>query len=323
MEHIQQTEKPVSLRAILFSPMTRVLLMIIVLFIISGILEPNYFSTEHLMAVLVLACFLGIIGVGQTLVILTGGADLSVAYTVTLSACVFAQTTKLTGNGLIGFAAALSTGLLIGLFKGVGVARLEITPMVMTLATNSILMSITYLYTQGVLKGSSTDFVTTIAKGNFMGFRYCVMVWMVIGALTIFLLRKTAFGRKIFAIGSSLRVSRLSGVNTRFTLIGVYVIASLMMTIAGIMLIGYLGYPNYTMGNGYQLISIAAVVIGGTSIMGGHGSYLGTMGGVVIIYLIQSILIILDIAEAGREIVNGVIILLVLFAYGRSKKAGA
>ena len=86
---------------------------------------------------------------------------------------------------------------------------------------------------------------------------------------------------------------------------------------------GHLGYPNYTMGDSYQLISIAAVVIGGTSILGGHGGYLGTMGGVVIIYLIQSILIILNIAEAGREIVNGAIILIILLAYGRGKKQSA
>ncbi|MDR1932952.1 MAG: ABC transporter permease [Spirochaetales bacterium] len=320
MKTLRLPEKYITLRTLWSSTLLRVLLMITVLFIASGILEPNYFDTAHLMTVLVLACFLGIICIGQTLIILTGGADLSVAYTVTLSACVFGQTAKLTGSSLMGLLAALCVGILIGLFKGIGVARLEITPMVMTLATNSILMSTTYLYTQGVLKGSSHDWLTTIAKGSVWGIRYCVLVWVVLGALTIFLLRKTTFGRKIYAIGSSLRVSRLSGVNTRLTLIIVYVIASVMMTVAGILLIGYLGYPNYTMGNGYQLISIAAVVIGGTSILGGHGSYLGTMGGVIIIYLIQSILIILNIAEAGREIVNGVIILLVLFVYGRSEK---
>jgi ribose transport system permease protein len=307
-------------KKILSSTMTRVLLMIAVLYAISGILEINYFRPGHFMSILVLACFLGIICVGQTMIILTGGADLSVAYTVTLSAAVFAQTTKLTGSGLLGFAAAMGAGILMGLFKGLGVACLEITPMVMTLATNSILMSTTFLYTQGVLKGTSPDLVTTLAQGSVLGFRYCVLLWILIGVFTILLLRKPVFGRKIYAIGSALRVSRLSGIDTRLTLIGVYIIASVMMTMAGIMLIGYLGYPNYTMGDNYQLISIAAVVIGGTSILGGHGSYLGTMGGVVIIYLIQSILIILDIAEAGREIINGVIILLVLFVYGRSGK---
>ena len=195
--------------------------------------------------------------------------------------------------------------------------------MVMTLATNSILMSATFLYTQGVLKGESTAVVTALAKDSFLGIRYCVLLWVALGIATIFLLKKTTFGRKIFAVGCSPRVTDLSGINTQVVLVGVYVIASVMMAVAGILLIGHLGYPNYTMGDSYQLISIAAVVIGGTSILGGHGGYLGTMGGVVIIYLIQSILIILNIAEAGREIVNGAIILIILLAYGRGKKQSA
>lgn len=316
--------KKENITARLFSfTMFRVFLMMFALFVVSGILEPNYFSPRHVMSILVLACFLGVICIGQTLVILTAGADLSVAYTITFTACVFAETTKVTGNGLLGFAAAVGVGVLIGIVKGAGVAYLQIPAMVMTLAVNSILMSSTFLYTQGSMKGSSTKFLTSIAKDSVLGIRYCVLVWVAAGILTILLLGKTAFGRRIYAVGSNLRVSKLSGVNTGWTLIAVYVIATLMMTLAGMMLVGHLGYPNYTMGNSYQLVSIAAVVIGGTSIMGGHGSYLGTMGGVVIIYLVQSILTILDIAEAGREIVNGLIILLVLFVYGRSKKANA
>lgn len=301
----------------------RIAAMILALYLISGILEPNYLQPSHIMSVLVLCSFLGIICIGQTLVILTGGADLSIAYSVTFTACVFAQTTKATGNGILGFLAAIAAGILIGLFKGIGVAYLRITPMVMTLAVNSILMSYTFLYTQGVLKGESTALVTALAKDSFLGIRYCVLVWGILGLLTVFLLRKTAFGRKIFAVGCSQRVSDISAINTRMVLTGVYVFASVMMAVAGILLIGYLGYPNYTMADDYQLISIAAVVIGGTSILGGHGGYWGTMGGVVIIYLIQSLLIILNMAEAGREIVNGAIILVILLAYGRGKKQSA
>ncbi len=301
----------------------RICMMILALYTVSGILQPNYFAASHIMSVLVLACFLGIICIGQTLVILTGGADLSVAYSVTFTACIFAQITKETGNGIIGFAAALTAAIIVGLFKGIGVAVLGITPMVMTLATNSILMSCTFIYTQGVLKGESTAFVTTLAKSSVFGLRYCVLVWALLGLATMFLLRKTTFGRRIYAIGCNPRVSALSGINNTSTLIGVYIIATVMMAIAGILLIGYLGYPNYTMGDGYQLISIAAVVIGGTSILGGHGGYLGTMGGVVIIYFIQSLLIILNMAEAGKEIVNGAIILIILLAYGRGKKTTA
>ena len=323
MSMARKIRKAVDLRAVLSSTGFRVFVMIVVLYVVSGILEPNYFSGEHLMTILVISCFLGIICVGQTMIILTGGADLSVAFTVTFSACVFAETFTSTGNGLISFLATIGAALIIGLLKGLGVAILGITAMVMTLATNSILMSTTFIYTKGVLKGTSPSFLTTLAKGSIFGIRYVVLVWIVVGIIVTFLLKKTIFGRKIYAIGSSLRVSRLSAIDTKFTLVCVYIIATLMMSFAGVLLIGYIGFPNLTMGDGYQLISIAAVVIGGTSIMGGHGSYLGTMGGVIIIYLIQTILTILHIADAGKQIVNGLIILLVLFAYGRGKKITA
>jgi ribose transport system permease protein len=298
----------------------RIILMMLVLYIISGIMTPAYFKFSHIMKILVLGCFLGIISIGQTFVIISGGADLSVAYTVTFSACVFAQTIKLTGSGLTGLIAVIAVSLAIGLFKGFGVAVLKIPSMVMTLAMNAILMSVTYLYTGGVLKGESTDFITALAKDSIFGVRYCVIAWLVLGIIAIWILKKTRFGRSIYAVGSNMRVAKLSGINTTSVLMGVYVFSTLMMTIAGIILIGYLGYPNYTMADGYQLISIAAVVIGGTSILGGQGGYLGTMGGVVIIYLIESILITLNIAEAGKEIVNGAIILIILLAYGRGKK---
>ena len=221
--------KSLDWKAVVKSTGLRLVVMMVGLYLVSGILEPNYLQPSHIMSTLVLCCFLGIICIGQTLIILTGGADLSVAYSVTFSACVFAQTTKETGNGWIGFAAAMLVGILMGLFKGVGVAYLKITPMVMTLATNSILMSATFLYTQGVLKGESTAVVTALAKDSFLGIRYCVLLWVALGIATIFLLKKTTFGRKIFAVGCSPRVTDLSGINTRVVLVGVYVIASVMM----------------------------------------------------------------------------------------------
>ena len=130
--------KSLDWKAVVKSTGLRLVVMMVGLYLVSGILEPNYLQPSHIMSTLVLCCFWGIICIGQTLIILTGGADLSVAYSVTFSACVFAQTTKETGNGWIGFAAAMLVGVLMGLFKGVGVAYLKITPMVMTLATKSL-----------------------------------------------------------------------------------------------------------------------------------------------------------------------------------------
>lgn len=316
---MEQTKK-LNIKEAVNSLGVRLSLMIVILFLVSCIMTPSYFSFQHVMSILVLSCFLGMITIGQTFIILTGGADLSVSYSVTLAGCVFAQVTKDTNSMFAGIAAALLTGVVIGLLKGFGVAVLKIPSMVMTLATGSILMSCTYLYTNGVLKGQSTPFITAIAKGSIFGWRYCVLFWFALGALAIFVLKKTAFGRSVYAIGTNIRVAQLSGINTTKVLLGVYVYASVMMAVCGIVLIGYLGYPNYTMADGYQLISIAAVVIGGTSILGGQGGYLGTMGGVVIIYLIQSVLITMNIAEAGKDIIYGLVILAILLAYGRGKK---
>lgn len=312
--------KKLNIKTVVNSLGVRLSLMIVVLFLVSCIMTPSYFSFQHVMSVLVLSCFLGMITIGQTFIILTGGADLAVSYSVTLAGCVFAQVTKDTGSMFAGIAGALLTGVVIGLFKGIGVAVLKIPSMVMTLATGSILMSCTYLYTNGVLKGESTPFITAIAKGSIFGWRYCVLFWFALGTLAIFVLKKTTFGRSIYAVGTNIRVAQLSGINTTKVLLGVYVYASVMMAVCGIVLIGYLGYPNYTMADGYQLISIAAVVIGGTSILGGQGGYLGTMGGVIIIYMIQSVLITMNIAEAGKDIVYGVVILVILLAYGRGEK---
>jgi ribose transport system permease protein len=294
-------------------------LMVLTLYVISGIINPVYFGSMHIMQMLILSSFLGIIAIGQTFIILTGGIDLSVAYSITLTACVFGQTIKSTGNELLAFGAAFVAAVLAGMFKGAGVAFLKFPPMVMTLAASAVLMSVTFLYTNGVLEGGATKFISAMVKDSFLGVRYCVIIWIALSILAIFILKKTKFGREIYAVGSNARVAELAGINIKLTLMMVYVFATVMEGVAAILLIGYVGYPNYTMGDDYQLISIACVVIGGTSILGGQGGYGGTMAGVVVIYLIQSILILLEIGEAGREICYGVILVAILLLYGRGK----
>lgn len=310
----------INYKSIVKSTSFRLVTMIVCLFALSVLICPAYLQFSHLMSVLVLCSFLGIIAIGQTVVIITGGIDLSIAYSITFVACVFGTIQKLSGNALLGLLAAIIASILVGLFKGFGVAILKFPPMVMTLAANAVLMSATFLFTGGVLKGNTVDFLDIIVKGSIFGIRYVVLFWLFLSFITIWILKRTGFGRSIYAIGSNFQVAKLSGVNTKRVLIMVYVFESFMIGIAALLLVGYIGYPNYTMGDGYQLISIACVVIGGTSIMGGQGGYWGTIGGVIIIYLIESILIVLNIAEAGRDIIYGSFILIVLLAYGRGKK---
>ncbi|MEB3103795.1 ABC transporter permease [Ferviditalea candida] len=297
----------------------RVYVMMIVLYLMSGLMEKNYFSTEHIMQLLVMASFLGILAMGQTLVILTGGIDLSVAYTLNLGAVIVTQMTVEQG-GVTAVVTALILGLVIGALNGAGVVYLKISPMIMTLAMSSILKSATYVYTDGTPKGAASDWMKYMVTGSFMGIKIGILVWIVLAAAMIVILGKTTYGRKIFAIGISPSVSHLSGINNKFMLISVYALSGLFAVLAGIMMTGFSGLSYLGMGDALLLPSIAAVVIGGSSIMGGRGGYVGTIAGTIIIYILSSILTVLDMKDAGRQIIYGLVILAVLFMYGREKK---
>ena len=145
-----------------------------------------------------------------------------------------------------------------------------------------------------------------------------VNVWAAVGILLILALNRTPFGRYVYAIGNSERVTYLSGISTRAVLIAAFVTSGACSAFAGAMLAGYAGKAYQAMGDPYLLPAIAAVVLGGTSILGGQGTYLGTVAGVILITLLQSILSVMQMPEAGRQIIYGVVIVAMLLLYGRS-----
>lgn len=300
------------------SIITKIYLTMFLLYIVSGLLEPNYFSYEHVMQLLVMASFLGILAMGQTLVILTGGIDLSIAYTLTLGAVMMTQLTMELG-GMIAALIVMLVGLIIGTFNGIGVAYLKIHPLIMTLAMSSILKSAAYVYTNGTPKGAAPLWLKYIATESFLGVKIAVFIWLILIALVLILLGKTTFGRKVYALGNNTTVSYLSGIKNKRVIITVYALSGLFAVLAGLMMTGYSGLSYLGMGDMYLLPSIAAVVIGGTAILGGRGGYVGTIAGAIIIYILMTILTILDLKDAGRQIIYGLVILSVLFLYGRGK----
>jgi ribose transport system permease protein len=148
-----------------------------------------------------------------------------------------------------------------------------------------------------------------------------VVVWAIIGAITIFLLTRTTFGRAVYGIGNRERAAYLSGVNTRRTVVIAFAISGGLAAFGGVLLAGYASKAAQSMGDAYLLPSIAAVVLGGTSILGGRGSYLGTVAGVILITLLQSILSVMQMPEFGRQIIYGVVIIIMLLLYGREHLA--
>ena len=293
----------------------------VALYLVAIAISPGFASIGQLSNVLVLAAYLGIVAIGQTLVILIFGIDLSVSAVITLINLVL--TAYIAGSNertLVAVLLALAIGAAVGLVNGLGIRYLRVPDLVMTLATFSIVTGVALIYSGGAPTGRSSELLNTLATGRLGGILpWSVLIWAALAALTIFMLRRTTIGRHVYAIGLNRRASQFSGISVGRTVVILYTVSGITAAIAGVLLTGYTGSSYFGIGDPYQLGSIAAVVVGGTSIFGGHGGYGGTIAGAFIIVLIQSILTVMDIGEAGRNIVYGLVILALLFVYGRAR----
>ena len=276
---------------------------------------PQVLSLEYLGQQLQIAAFLGLLAAGATLVILLGHIDLSVPWTLNGAAIV---ATAMAGSGhpaLIALAipAALIFGAIVGAANGFGVTVLRIPSMVWTLALNSILLGLAVLNTGGFNpKGESSALMSWLAAGSLFGLPVSFLVWMCVSIALAGLMTRTSFGRYLRSIGFNEKAVYLSGVSTNTVVMCAFVIAGLCSALGGVLLAGYANQAYQSMGDPFLLPTIAAVVIGGTSILGGRGGLFGTVGGALFITILNSILSVMQISDAWRSIVFGVIILSML-----------
>jgi ribose transport system permease protein len=294
--------------------------LILILLAAAAIRAPGFVSGSNLTQQLVLASYLGIVAGGQTLVILTGGIDLSIAWNLNLAAILL---TQLSEQMPIFWAAvaALGGAAVVGLINGLGIAYLRIPSLVMTLGMNAVLAGVTLVYTNGSPQGDAPQFSRDLAVGKIGGIiHWALIFWALFSAALIFLLRRTVYGKRLYAIGNNPRAAYLSGVPVRWVLVLTYTLCGLCAGLGGIMLTGYSQQSYLGMGDLYVLPAIAAVVIGGTSILGGSGGYTGTIAGAITVVLLQNVLQIVGIRPAGQQILYGLIILLMLFVYGRNAR---
>ena len=294
-------------------------LLIGLLLAAAAVRSPSFLSLGSLRQQLVVASFLGVLAAGETLVILTGGIDLSIAWNLNLSAILLTQLAE-NGATATALAVALGSAALVGLVNGLGVAYLRIPSLVMTLGMNAVLSGLTLVYTNGSPQGNAPAFARSIAVGRIAGVPYALIFWLLFGLGIVAILRRTIYGRRLYAVGNSRPASYLSGVPVQRTLVLTYLLCGLCAGLGGVLLTGYSAQSYLGMGDAYVLQAIAAVVIGGTSILGGAGSYGGTVAGAIIIVLLQSVLQIVGIPYAGQQILYGLIILGTLFVYGRSAR---
>lgn len=298
-------------------PSLILIVVLAILVLITGAIEPNYLSVNGLRSTLLQAAPLGILAAAQTILMLTGGIDLSITMIATGSAYVAANQSP--EGAAIAIVLGIVVGIVAGSANGVGVAVFRVNPLIMTLAMSGILLGLFTAWTQTILAGSTTvaPFIKLLGAGSFFGNRvpYSVVVWIVVGAAVILLLRRTGWGRLIYAIGDNDVAVRLAGVRVWQVRISAYAAAGVLGSIGGILLAGRTGAVDLQLAGAFLLPSVAAAVIGGTSIFGGVGGYAGTILGALILSVLNSMLTFLNVGQAVQNIVYGVIVLALAWGY--------
>lgn len=284
----------------------------ILLILGSRFVSPALGSWSQVLTVLMLASFLIVLSFGQGLVILVGGLDLSIPSVITLGG-VLATGWSGTGGEWYVLPAILAICALVGVFNGLGVTVLKIPPFIMTMATSIILASAALGYTSGTPRGASPAAMTALMKSTWFGIP-TVVYFIVLFVLAGWLLQsRTVFGRKLYAIGANDQAARVAGVAIGPVTTLAYVLSAVCAGFVGMMLVGYANGATLRMGDNYLLPSIAAVVIGGSSILGGRGGFMGTVGGAVLLTTLGTVIAAIGLEQGWRTVIEGGIIVAALF----------
>jgi ribose/xylose/arabinose/galactoside ABC-type transport system permease subunit len=289
-----------------------------------AVYAPQFLSLPNLINIALSIAITGILAVGMTAVILTGGIDLSVGSVAALAGIVAAMAAASSAPGAVALAAlaALGVGLAVGLFNGVMVARFRVPPFVVTLAMLTICRGLAFVITDG---RSISDLPPGFGLfGREVFLRVPVPVWLMllVFAAGWFVLKRMTFGRYVYAVGGNREAAFLAGVNIKGVTLLVYVLNGLLVGLAGLVLASRLGAGVPNAGNQYELDVIAAVVVGGTSLNGGRGSVIATLWGAVFIGVLNNGLNLANVDPYTQRIALGVVILLAVLADQLNKTRG-
>jgi ribose transport system permease protein len=294
--------------------------VLLVLVLIIGIIRPGTIGPTWVANTILFAAPLGIVAAGQTLVMLTAGIDLSVAAVMTGAAYVAASQSYYGSTRAV--AIALSIGLVVGLVNGLGVAIFRVQPLIMTLGMGLVVSGVLLIYSLQVShEGPPTvpDIVRAVGSGKVFGILpVSAFLWGAIAILVIVGLRQTGLGRLIYAIGDNPVACRLAGVRGWLVLLVTYILCGFLSAVAGLVLVGAINAADLSLGNVYLLPSVAAVVIGGTSIYGGNGGYSGSLVGALILSVLSSLFTLLDAPDPLKQILYGAIVVLLAALYVRT-----
>lgn len=288
------------------------LLGLLLIIIIISFMSPSFLTATNIFNVLRQVSISALIAFGMTFVILTGGIDLSVGSTLALTGAISAG---LLAGGMDPFLAmliGLLLGAVLGAVNGFIIAKGKVAPFIATLATMTIYRGLTLVYTDGKPVSGLGDSLTfqMFGKGYFLGIPVPVITMLIAFLVLYFILRKTTFGRRVYAIGGNEEASRLSGINVDRITIAVYSLTGMLAALSALILTSRLNSAQPTAGQSYELDAIAAVVLGGTSSTGGRGWIFGTLVGALIIGVLNNGLNLIGVSSFFQQVVKGVVILI-------------
>jgi ribose/xylose/arabinose/galactoside ABC-type transport system permease subunit len=267
------------------------------------------FQVSRVMNILQVAAFLGVLATGQTLTLLVGGIDLSQAGMVTLVNIL--STSIMLGrdaNTAPAIAACLLLAAAVGMANGFIIVKLNVTPLIATLAMSSVLFGAALLYTGGAPHGEAAAGFQWIGAGNVSGIPVSLVVWLLIALGVAWLVRRTVYGRWLYAVGANAVAARLMGVRVGAVIISAYGLSAVLAALGGLLFTAYIGAPSLGIGNQFLLTSVAAVVVGGTILTGGVGSVVATIGGTIFITELNSFTNVVHITTGTQMVLQGLII---------------
>ena len=285
--------------------------LLVILIGISAVLtalSPFFLTLPNVVNVLMTMSVIGIVSIGMTYVMLSGGIDLSVGSTMGLAAVVAANFAKGGSPVAVVILVGLGIGLVIGLVNGLAITKLRVPPLIATLAMLSVAKGVQLIYSRGVTVFDLGDAVGWLGRGSIGPIPVPIILLLLLYVLASFSLSRTSFGRKVYAVGGNERAARIVGIRVERIKIAVYVLSGMLASFGGLILISRLDSAPTVIGTGLELDTIAAVVIGGTSLTGGKGGVWGTLIGVAILALIQNALNLLNVSPYFTQLVQGLVI---------------
>lgn len=308
----------------LFSNRTLIAFLgVVLVFLLGTILIPGFGSVFSVRAMLILASLLAIAALGQTLVMILGGIDLSIPFVIGFANVVFAS---LYGGGMPALPALLiviACAAAIGAVSGALSAGLSIHPLIVTLGVGTVVQAAVQLWTRGLPTGSAPPFINVfVSLGGTIGplpFPWLIPFTLALTLGCVFVLQRTVYGRRLYALGSNLKAAELALVRPVAMWTTTFALSAVFAALAGILLVGFTGSSSATVGTPYLFQTVSAVVIGGTALIGGRGGFVGTVAGAIVLVELRTLLIGLGLSEALVQSALGLLILLLVAAYGRDQ----